>query len=64
MTYIKLKDSIFEVRRIAGEQQIKVDNRWMGHLDFLHYLIDNSKVSELGELADLGYNLLNEKDVL
>ena len=62
MNYIKIKDSIYEVRRIAGEQQIKVNDKWMGHLDFLHYLIDNSKVSELGELADLGYNLLNENE--
>ena len=62
MNYIKLKDSIYEVRRIAGDRQIKVNNRWMSHLDFLHYLIDNSKVTELAELADLGYNLINEKE--
>lgn len=62
MNYIKLKDSIYEVRRIAGDRQIKVNDKWMGHLDFLHYLIDNSKVTELAELADLGYNLINEKE--
>lgn len=61
MNYIKIKDSIYEVRRIAGDRQIKVNDKWMSHLDFLHYLIDSSKVSELAELADLGYNLLNEQ---
>lgn len=68
MTYIKLKDSIFEVRRIAGERQIKVDNKWLNHLDFIEHLVNNSKISELDqqileELAELGYNKLYAKEI-
>lgn len=61
MNYIKLKDSIFEVRKLEGKGQIKVNNEWLDHLDFIQYLVNNSKISELAQLAMLGYNVQNNK---